>query len=118
MSVLPCPWVPLAMKHDILFDSVTVGRLGTNGVLLAPYGVPNLVEQPWERKRYVNLLAHAELTDVDLSINKNSDDVNLLCAPHCRSAQIVGPEFSDQTAQHGRTGLFRYGWNVKVFEMM
>jgi len=41
-----------------------------------------------------------------------------IIAPYRRSAQIIGPEFADETGHHGTIRLAQNGWNVEAIEIM
>lgn len=64
------------MKQDIVSDSVDIARLGADGVMFAPDGVPDLVEQLWGSGVHVDLLVAAGLTSVELYLNIIAGNVN------------------------------------------
>ena len=59
--------VLFAMKQNIPSDLVAVGRLGTNGIVFTPDGIPDRVGQLWGRSVHVDLLALTALTNVELN---------------------------------------------------
>ena len=44
------------MKQNMPPDPVAVGRLGADGIVFAPDGIPELVEQPWAEASTVTSL--------------------------------------------------------------
>jgi hypothetical protein len=118
------------MKQNIPPDPVAVGRLGRNGIVFTPDGIPDLVEQLWGRSVHVDLLALSELINAKHSFNKSTANVNIKIRKSSissgfltrygtasPSAQIIGPEFADETGQHETIGLVRSWWNVKATEI-
>jgi hypothetical protein len=69
--------VLLAMKQNIPPDPVALGRLGTNGIMFTPDGIPDLVEQLWGRSVHVDLPALDRLTNGKHYLNKSAADVNI-----------------------------------------
>ena len=65
------------MKQNMPPDPVAVGRLGAEGIVFAPDGIPDLVEQPWGRSVHVDLLTLDGLTGVNLCLNKSAVDVSI-----------------------------------------
>ena len=69
--------VLLAMKQNIPSDPVAVGRLGTNGIVFPPDGIPDLVEQLWGSSVHVDLLALGMFTNAKPNLNESAVDVNI-----------------------------------------
>jgi|GEM_PF-4750515 len=64
------------MKRDIATAPFAAGRLGADGVVFAPDGVPDLVEQFWGRGVHLDLLALKGSTCVDTGFNLSAINAN------------------------------------------